>query len=136
MRFQAFARLFDAISNTSRDHFANPGQRLQAGPCTIHYFGQTANGGAAPAPQTTNAVIPAGGTLAFNLSTGGNYGLAGTPGFQGYLFARCEFQYAHGFAFITDGPVGVARVAEGYLARILNGGADQSRGVSSESLGH
>jgi hypothetical protein len=122
-----------AISNTSRDPFANPNDRLQSGACTINYYGQTVAGGSAPAPQTTSAPIPAGGTLTFILSSGGNFGIAGTPGFQGYLFARCDFQYAHGFAFITDGPIGTARVAEGYLGLVVDSGGF-NRGTLSESL--
>jgi hypothetical protein len=49
--------------------------------------------------------------LTFVLSSGGNFGITGTPGFQGYLEITCEFRFAHGFNFITDGPIGQARVA-------------------------
>jgi hypothetical protein len=124
-----------AISNTSADHFADPQNRRQSGTCTINYFGNVTGGGNAPNPQTTNAVIPAGGQLTFVLSSGGNFGIAGTPGFQGYIFARCLFRYAHGFAFITDGPVGQARVAEGYLALVV-GPTGFVRGTTAEALGH
>jgi len=125
-----------AISNTSADHFANPQSRRQGGRCTINYFGNVTGGGNAPNPQTTNADIPAGGQLTFVLSSGGNFGIAGTPGFQGYIFARCLFRYAHGFAFVTDGPIGQARVAEGYLALIVDRDPFDSRGTTAESLGH
>jgi hypothetical protein len=125
-----------AISNTSADHFANPGDRRQGGRCTINYFGSVTGGGNAPNPQTTNADIPAGGQLTMVLSSGGNFGIAGTPGFQGYIFARCLFRYAHGFAFITDGPVGQARVAEGYLALVMDASIGTRTGSQSETLGH
>jgi hypothetical protein len=125
-----------AISNTSADHFSSPGDRRQAGRCTINYFGNVAGGGNAPNPQTTNADIPAGGQLTFVLSSGGNFGISGTPNFQGYIFARCLFRYAHGFAFVTDGPIGQARVAEGYLALIVDRDPFDSRGTVAESLGH
>jgi hypothetical protein len=125
-----------AISNTSADHFADPQNRRQSGTCTINYFGNVTGGGNAPNPQTTNAAIPAGGQLTFVLSSGGNFGIAGTPGFQGYIFARCLFRWAHGFAFITDGPVGQARVAEGYLALVVGGGSVFTRGTSAEELTH
>jgi hypothetical protein len=126
-----------AISNTSADHFANPQDRRQGGRCTINYFGNVTGGGNAPNPQTTNADIPAGGQLTFVLSSGGNFGISGTPGFQGYIFARCLFRYAHGFAFVTDGPIGQARVAEGYLALVVTPDVfDDDRGTLAESLGH
>jgi hypothetical protein len=126
-----------AISNTSADHFANPQDRRQGGRCTINYFGNVTGGGNAPNPQTTNADVPAGGQVTFVLSSGGNFGISGTPGFQGYIFARCLFRYAHGFAFITDGPVGQARVAEGYLALVVTEDPfDDDRGTVAESLGH
>ena len=126
-----------AISNTSADHFANPQDRRQGGRCTINYFGNVTGGGNAPNPQTTNADIPAGGQLTFVLSSGGNFGISGTPGFQGYIFARCLFRYAHGFAFVTDGPIGQARVAEGYLALVVTPDVfDDDRGTVAESLGH
>jgi len=124
-----------AISNTSRDPFATPTARLQAGRCTINYYGTTTNGGAAPAAQTSTANVDPGSQLTFVLSSGGNLGVAGTPGFQGYIIAQCNFQYAHGFAFITDGPIGQARVAEGYLALVLDA-AIPSRGTLSEVLAH
>jgi uncharacterized protein (TIGR03437 family) len=47
-------------------------------------------------------------------------GLASTPGFQGYIIAQCQFQYAHGFAFISD--LGAQRLAQGYLALVLDEG--------------
>src|ERR1039458_4242599 len=40
-----------------------------------------------------------------------------SPGFQGYMFAVCNFQYAHGFAFISD--VGARNLAMGYLAIVI-----------------
>ena len=70
------------------------------------------------------------------LSSGGNYGVAATPGFQGYVIAQCNFQYGHGFAFISD--VGANRVSEAYLALIMDGQVDTypRSGVFSEVLGH
>lgn len=126
-----------AISNTSADHFSSPQNRRQGGTCTINYFGNVQPGGGnAPNPQTTNAAIPAGGQLTFVLSSGGNFGIAGTPGFQGYIFARCLFRWAHGFAFITDGPIGQARVAEGYLALVVGASSQFFRGTAAEVLAH
>ena len=80
--------------------------------------------------------VEAGAQLLFVLSSGGNLGIAGTPGFQGYIIAQCRFQYAHGFAFITDGPIGQARVAEGYLALVMDAGIGTRTGSLSEVLAH
>jgi hypothetical protein len=45
---------------------------------------------------------------------------AAFPGFQGYLIAVCNFELAHGFAFITDGFMGPGRgLSEGYLPLVL-----------------
>jgi hypothetical protein len=60
-------------------------------------------------------------------------GIPATPGFEGYIIAQCAFQYAHGFAFITD--VGAQKLAEGYLALILDAPI-VSRGSTSETLGN
>jgi hypothetical protein len=125
-----------AISNTSRDPFASQSARLQSGTCTLNYYGGTTGGGAAPAAQTTNAAVEAGSQLLFVLSSGGNLGVAATPGFQGYIIAQCRFQYAHGFAFVTDGPIGQARVAEGYLALVMDASIGTRTGSFSETLAH
>ena len=119
-----------AISNTSVDPF---GTAPQSGPCKLNYYGETTGGGAAPAAQTS-AVVPAGKQLTAVLSTGGNYGIAATPGFQGYMIAQCQFQYAHGFAFISD--VGANRVSEAYLGLILDSGLPSRTLFASEILGH
>jgi hypothetical protein len=119
-----------AISNTSVDQL---GTVSQSGACKLNYYGETAGGGAAPAAQTS-AVVPAGKQLTAVLSTGGNYGIAATPGFQGYMIAQCQFQYAHGFAFISD--VGANRVSEAYLGLILDSGLSSRTLFSSEILGH
>jgi hypothetical protein len=126
-----------AISNTTRD---DKGTVAQAGACTIYYFGSTTGGGAAP-PQQTSNIVPSGAQLVFTLS-GGNaaQSIAATPGFQGYMMALCQFQMAHGFAFITDGFGGVPSIAEGYLALVVpwdgkaNGRTDKVG--NGESLGH
>jgi len=121
-----------AISNTSKDIY---GTTQQSGPCTINYFGNTTGGGAPPNAQTSTSAIEAGGTLRFVVSSGGTNGIVGTPGFLGYIIAQCDFQYAHGFAFITDGPIGAAKVAEGYLGLILDESLSGGRtGYASESL--
>jgi hypothetical protein len=125
-----------AISNTSVDPF---GGNQQSGTCTMNYYGTLANGQPpTTTAETTSSAVPAGSTLTFILSGGGTYGLLGNPNFQGYIIATCNFLYAHGFAFITDGPIGQARVAEGYLALVIDGSdANNLRGNSlAEGLTH
>jgi len=117
-----------AIANTTSDPF---GTAPQTGNCELNYYGGTTGGGAAPSKQTTTTALKGGETVTFTLSSGGGNGLAATPGFQGYIIAICQFRYAHGFAFISD--AGSQRLAEGYLALILDSRIPIS---PSESLGH
>jgi hypothetical protein len=129
-----------AISNTSLDWL---GTTPQNGACTIHYHGSTTGGGALAEDEQTSSIIAGGEQLIFTLS-GGNpgQGIAGAPEFQGYVIAVCDFQYGHGYAFITDGFGGIPALAQGYLALILELGGDSnsagSRALSGgiESLGH
>jgi len=104
-----------AIANTSLDPY---GTTPQQGTVTLYYYGGTTGGGAAPPAQTTNAPVPGGSELVFQLSSGGGYGIAATPGFQGYIISIANFQYCHAFAFISD--VGAQKLAEGYLAISLD----------------
>ncbi|HYI92164.1 MAG TPA: hypothetical protein VEX68_01345, partial [Bryobacteraceae bacterium] len=120
-----------AIANTSRDPFGVT-QRPQTGSCTVSYYGAS-TAGPAPPPQTTSSAVEPGSTMTFVLSSGGSHGITAVPGFQGYLIIRCDFRYAHGFAFITDGVIGSARVAEGYLGLVMDSGV-ATRGSTSESL--
>jgi hypothetical protein len=106
------------ISNTSQDPF---GTAWQQGSCDIYYYGNS-DGAPAPAMQTTPEV-PAGDYAIWSLYMGGTVKMAGgdiaaTPGFEGYVIARCRFQYAHGYAFISD--LGAQKVAQGYVALILD----------------
>jgi len=117
------------IANTSSDPLLNNTGRQQQGACTLYYYGSTTGGGAAPAAQTTQAV-PTGQQLVFTLSGGGNYGAQGAPGFQGYMFALCNFQFAHGYAFVTK--MGAVDIAHGYLALVV---PDRTRLAQPFSLG-
>jgi hypothetical protein len=123
-----------AISNTSTDPFGSLGATPQAGTCTLNFYG---NGAPTPSNVTT-ANIPSGTVYAAPLSSV-------AAGFQGYMIAQCQFQFAHGFAFITDG-VGVnGGLSQGYLAGVIpdvNQGArsanDTSKAVAGagETLGN
>jgi hypothetical protein len=97
-----------AISNTSTDPFGSNGATAQAGTCTLNFYGS-----GAPSPSNVvTANVPSGTTYTGVLS-----GLA--AGFQGYIIAQCGFQYAHGFAFITDGVGVTGGLSQGYLAGVI-----------------
>ncbi len=119
-----------AIANTSLDIY---GTAPQVGSVTLNYFGGTTGGGAAPAAQTSQS-IPAGQELVFTVSNGGGFGVAATPGFQGYIIAAAKFQYCHGFAFISD--LGAQKLAEGYLAIQLDNAGLNRTGQTGENEGH
>jgi len=104
-----------AIANTSSDPYGTP---VQSGTVSLYYFGTTPGGGAAPPSATTTSSVAGGQELIFTLSNGGNFGIPATPGFEGYIIAQADFQYCHGFAFISD--VGAQKLAEGYLAIVLD----------------
>jgi len=136
-----------AIANTSRDDNPGPfavggGAQPQTGPCTLYTYGGN-NGSTNPVsqlPVESNVNVPAGGMYLMTLQTGGvvlgpageNVGSVGAAsGFEGYIIASCEFQYAHGYAFISD--VNVQRVAQGYLALII---PDRAGRVTGEEDGY
>ncbi len=110
-----------AIANTSADPYHTSSQ---SGGITLNYYGFTSGGGAAPPQYITQAAVPAGSELVFTVSSGGGDEAAptiqvpATPGFEGYIIAQANFQYCHGFAFISD--VGAQKLAEGYLAISLD----------------
>jgi len=95
-----------AIANTTQDPFLTV---AQTGTVVLNYYG-TPSG----TPQAISSAITGGQELIFTLSNGGNFGVPATPGFQGYIIAQANFQFCHGFAFISD--VGAQKLAEGYLA--------------------
>jgi hypothetical protein len=108
------------VANTSLDKF---GTVPQSGPCVIEFYGKTGDAGAAPGAVTTDT-IPAGMSLKASLALGGNYNMPAAKEFEGYIIARCNFQYAHGFAFIYDATPPSIDNAMGYLALVLDGDKD------------
>jgi hypothetical protein len=117
-----------AIANTSKDPF---GTALQTGACTVNFYGTVGTSKVClshPSPSITG-----GEHFAWSLANGG--AVTATAGFQGYVIAQCAFQYAHGFAFISD--LGAQKLAQGYLALILDDDVSGTRtGSVSEVLGH
>jgi hypothetical protein len=134
----AVANTSDTTTTSSSGTVSNilpNGVSGQTGPCTFYYYGEGPAGAAAPSPQTSGDV-PAGKVLVFNVAGGGaNYGtINGTPGFQGYVIAKCNFRYAHGYAFISDNNLAI--FAQGYLALILDISALSNRAGAAEFLGN
>jgi len=107
-----------AIANTTTDPF---GTTAQVGTCTLNFYGSSApSGGVFITPSIATGTVYA--NLASTLA----------PGFSGYIIAVCNFQYAHGFAFVSD--VGARNLAMGYLALVINNGTNLNRGTSGEAL--
>jgi len=98
-----------AISNTSLDEY---GTSPQTGTCTLFPF----TGGKALASYTTAAAVTPGSTWTA-LVDGTATPIVPPNSFSGYIIADCNFQYAHGFAFITQ--IGTFLGTEGYLALII-----------------
>jgi len=118
-----------AIANTTSDIF---GTAAQAGTCALTFFGPSA-------PTTNPFVTPvvATGTdwvgLVSVIAPGFGTVASGSPAIGGYMIANCNFQYAHGFALITD--VGARSIVTAYLALIFTNGSSLNRaGSSAENL--
>jgi len=143
-----------AVANTSMDPF---GTVNQTGSCKLYGYGTTISStGGVPSqpviPGCDQIANPLGGTNCFGgpLSTGGiplnviPAGSVGTalasglfPGFQGYVIAVCNFQFAHGYAAVSD--LGIRNLWSSYLALELGpyGVGSPRTGVSSiEVLAH
>jgi len=97
-----------AISNTSTDPFGTLGATAQAGTCSLNFYGS-----GAPSPANVTTPNVASGTVYTQVLSGV------AAGFQGYLIAQCNFQYAHGFAFITNGVGSNGGLSQGYLAGVI-----------------
>jgi len=117
-----------SIANTSTDPISTG---AQSGTCTLTWYDGTGKTPATTIKVTdfTNATTSNSGTVWANLVS------ALAPGFQGYTFALCNFQYAHGFAFIAD--AGARNLAMGYLALVVNNGTKfRDNAPAGESLAH
>jgi len=118
-----------AIANTSSDDAAfgsgtTNGATSQSGTCTLTGYPSV---GGLPVSYTT-ASIPAGQTLAVNMST-----ITAFSNFAGYVLGVCNFQNAHALAYFTNGRGTVAgpTTAHGYEASIIPiGGRSAEVGLS------
>jgi hypothetical protein len=103
-----------AIANTSADPF---GSAPQAGTCSLSFYGSSAPSAAVTTPNIAS------GTVFTTLAS------TAAAGFQGYMIAVCNFQLAHGFAFISD--VGAKNLAMGYLATVVSTGTAKRSGTEA-----
>jgi len=126
-----------AIANTSLDNvnFASPKKTPvpfpttpQAGPCNLYLFGSAsavsmANddvknpaGAVMAIASATTASVPAGEVFADTLTTIFNLNGGKTPvTLSGYVIARCDFQFGHGYAYLVN-PSGAP---QGYMALVI-----------------
>jgi hypothetical protein len=110
-----------AIMNTTQDPF---GTKAQQGTCAFNFYGQNAP------PVYTTGIIPAGNNVAPSVYAFLASSIA--PSFQGYMISVCNFQLAHGYAFISD--LGAQKLAHGYLALILQNATTSARTSTPEQL--
>ncbi len=114
-----------AIANTTSDVFGTTGQ---TGTCQTNWYGAGATitpfnlGPAGTGTAAGGTAIAPGTVAAFALSGESRV----SANFVGYMIAVCNFQFAHGYAFISD--LGAQKWAQGYLALVLpdavaNGGS-------------
>jgi hypothetical protein len=134
-----------AIANTSSDPFTGlyaGAAQPQAGTVTFNYYGVVGTNSPPPAAQTTSASTPiASGTVMVYTLSQGNVAIGldnRGANFTGYLITQAQFEYCHGFAFISAlnaGPTS-AGISEGYLALVLDGnGLSPRASPLGESLG-
>ena len=107
------------VANTSASPFEAFAPR-QTGKCTYYYYGTFPDPSKTTFQQTTTTNVEPGTLAAATLSGGGDHGLGPVAGFQGYLIVRCDFQYAHGFAYISPFGAPLSGGATGYVALVMD----------------
>jgi hypothetical protein len=130
-----------AVANTSMDPFKTV---TQTGSCTLYGYGLNATPAAIQpvVPGCDQISNPISGTNCFPVVQPGTVGSvqasAVLTNFTGYVIAICNFQYAHGYAALTD--LGLRNLWSSYLALELGttaGFGSPRVGVSSiEELIH
>jgi len=114
-----------AIANTSMDPFQTPQSVCTATgacQCTMNFYGTT---GLAPTytPTTKSQTFVDYGSQSATISAGTQISntltlLTGLSNFNGYAIAVCNFQFAHGFAFVETSK---QTLGMGYLALVMQG---------------
>jgi hypothetical protein len=101
------------VANTSGDSavFGDYEAPDQLGPITFYFYDKTAGYVGA---TTTTATYGAGQSFVALLS---QILPSTVTNFSGYVIAKAQFQFCHGFAFIADGNFGT--IAQGYLANVI-----------------
>jgi len=111
-----------AIANTSLDTGVFPtgaGAVQQSAGATIYYFRAFQTGGtSAGALAFPISVIETGNTWSAAMSVMNNT-VAGFANTTGYMIAKCNFQNAHGFAYIAYNLTTTAGVAQSYTAKVI-----------------
>jgi hypothetical protein len=120
-----------AISNTASDPFGTTGQ---PGVCNLYFYGT------GQAPAATSPVTPT-ATAMTSIAVGKTQDTVVSPylgaNYLGYVIARCQFLYAHGFAFFTNAAPGITAAQQaGYTALVfpLTPGKARSAPNPSENL--
>lgn len=119
-----------AVANTTQDILGTTGQ---TGTCSLYVYGVTAATDTAPTNNGPFSPFDGGGK-AFAAAGVPSGQVAewlvsqAAPGFTGYAIASCNFQYAHGFAFVYSP---VLSAAMGYLPLVLP--SPVTRGASPET---
>ncbi len=118
-----------AISNVG----PGPGDlNLSSGVIVFYFYGTLTSGKGGPlvsTQQTSKALAP-GQVATMNLLFGGpEFGIQPLVGFQGFVYAICEFPHARGFCHISD-PSNI-QTATGYLAEVVPQSALLARTSSS-----
>ena len=121
-----------AIVNTGADPWGSVPVPANASPtttCTLDFYGPSA-----PPSMTTPAIGP-GASYAFTVSDPLSTGAPTVTSFSGYLFAVCNFQFAHGFVFVEDD---TRSMAMGYLGLVVDNGSGivRAAALTGERLSH
>lgn len=122
-----------AFANTTKDVFSAGSAVPQSGSCALTGF----NAEDGSTVTTTVGPIPAGGTGTIVLSS-----VSAFEGFRGYVMAVCQFQGAHGFAFITQDNMTANGTSQGYLGLVIpnpsfaGNSRNPAGGGAGESLGN
>jgi hypothetical protein len=135
-----------AIANTGADPWNSvpiPTTPSTTTFCTLNFYGSGVSSGLNSAGQFTppsvqTPPIGPGQTYAFDASDPLSTGTYPNLGFAGYMFAVCNFQFAHGFAYIEDGAGDTSGVGNsmGYLALVVDntGPLQRAAALTGENL--